>query len=108
MIFKYDELRLFFSELNKLGKSQLFKNWKGDKVFLLRYDVDFDISLAHKLAVIEKEKNVVSTFFILTTNESYIALNKKNRTLLREMVADYFRNVTHSISNEEMWKFLKK
>jgi hypothetical protein len=107
MIFKYEELRLFFSELNKSGKSQLFKDWTGDKVFLLRHDVDFDINLAHKLAVIEKEENVVSTFFMLTTNESYIALSKKNRTLW-EMVADYFRNVTHSISKEEMWKFLKK
>jgi len=33
MIFKYEELRLFFSELNKLGKSQLFKTGKVIKCF---------------------------------------------------------------------------
>ncbi len=86
MIFKYDELRLFFSELNKLGKSELFKDWKGDKVFLVRHDVDFDIHLAHKLAEIEKEENVAATFFILTTCDSYNVLSKKNSQLLKEMI----------------------
>jgi peptidoglycan/xylan/chitin deacetylase (PgdA/CDA1 family) len=87
MIFKYEELRRFFSELNKSGKSQLFKDWTGDKVFLVRHDVDFDINLAHKLAQIEKEENIVSTFFILTTCESYNVLSKKNSQLLKEMIA---------------------
>jgi peptidoglycan/xylan/chitin deacetylase (PgdA/CDA1 family) len=69
-----------------LGKSQLFKDWTGEKVFLIRHDVDFDINLAHKLAVIEKEENIVATFFILTTCESYNVLSKKNSQLLKEMI----------------------
>jgi hypothetical protein len=86
MIFTYKQYRQFLNEINRLGRTQLFKNWKGDNVFLLRHDVDFDIGLAHKLALIEEEEHVVSTFFILTTCESYNALSKKNLILLREMI----------------------
>jgi len=92
MIFKYEELRNFFSEINKHGKTQLFKDWKGDRVFLIRHDVDFDLQLAHNVAVIEKEMKVVSTFFILTSCHSYNILSKKNRTLLKEM-----RDMGHEI-----------
>lgn len=86
MIFKYDQFREFITEIKNSGRLQLFKDWKGEKVFLLRHDVDFDIYLAHQLAQIEKEENVISTFFILTSCETYNVLNKKNRLLLREMI----------------------
>lgn len=49
MIFKYNQLRNFFEEINRLGKTRLFKDWKGERFFLIRHDVDFDIKLAHNL-----------------------------------------------------------
>ena len=87
MIFRYDQLREFFKALKDLGTTQRFRDWQGDNVFLMRHDVDFDIKLAHQLAVIEQEAGIVSTFFILTTCESYNVLCDRNRNLLRELVA---------------------
>jgi hypothetical protein len=52
----------------------------------MRHDVAFDIKLAHQLADIEQEEGIVSTFFILTTCESYNVSCDRNRKLLREMV----------------------
>jgi hypothetical protein len=86
MIFKYEELRHFFDEINKRGRTQLFKDWKGDNVFLIRHDVDFDIQLAYDLALIEKEQGIVATYFILTTCYSYNVLSNENRALLRKMI----------------------
>ena len=86
MIFSHKNLREFFREIHRLGRTELFKNWKGDRVFLLRHDIDFDINLAHKMAQIEAEENLVSTFFILTTCESYNVLSTKNKQLLREIL----------------------
>ena len=74
MIFKYNQLRRFFTELNQLGSTQTFKEWNGESVFLVRHDVDFDIELAYNLALIENEMNIKATYFILTTCENYNVL----------------------------------
>jgi hypothetical protein len=88
MIFKYNELEKFFLELKDLAPTKTFKDWKdGDKAFLMRHDVDFDIELAYEMALIEKNCGIVSTFFILTTCESYNVLSKHNSTLLQKIVA---------------------
>lgn len=92
MIFKYEELRHFFSEINNLGKTELFRDWNGDKVFLIRHDVDFDLKLAHNMAMIENKLGIVSTFFILTSCHSYNVLSQQNRTLLKEII-----NMGHEI-----------
>jgi len=85
MIFKYEELKKFYNEIKSKGKVELFRNWDGEKAFLIRHDVDFDIKLAHNMAAIENELGIVSTYFILTTCHSYNVLSEQNRTLLREI-----------------------
>ncbi len=85
MIFEYTKLKIFFSEIKKLGGFQVFREWRGDKVFLLRHDVDFDLQLAHKLALIEKKEDIASTFFILLSCGSYNVMAKKNRRLLEDI-----------------------
>jgi len=92
MIFKYEELRHFFSEINNLGRTELFRDCNGDKVFLIRHDIDFDLKLAHNMAMIENELGIVSTFFILTSCHSYNVLSQQNRTLLKEII-----NMGHEI-----------
>ncbi len=87
MIFNYIQLRRFFRCIRDMGSTELFRNWRGNKVFLLRHDVDFDIRLARDLAVIEKEEGVVSTFFILTSCPTYNVLDKTNRQLLQEIAS---------------------
>tara|TARA_B110001452_G_scaffold66345_1_gene53236 strand:- start:353 stop:1081 length:729 start_codon:yes stop_codon:yes gene_type:complete len=82
MIFEYDKLREFYSKILSLGETKLFRDWKDESVFLIRHDIDFDLELAHRVALIESEMGIYSTFFILTTCPSYNILAKKNRSLL--------------------------
>lgn len=85
MIFKYEQLTEFFHKLKEAGETKTFKEWKNDNSFLIRHDIDFDIELAYEVALIEKKCNVVSTFFFLTTCESYNVMSNHNRTLLRKI-----------------------
>lgn len=87
MIFKYQELRLFFDAINKQGTTKRFSDWKDEKVFLVRHDIDFDLELAHRMAVIEKEKNIVATFFILTTSDCYNVLSIENTKILKSILS---------------------
>lgn len=85
MIFKYSQLEQFLLKVKEHGETKIFRDWRDDNAFLIRHDVDLDIRLAYEVALIEKKCNVVSTFFILTTCESYNVLTSYNRSLLREM-----------------------
>jgi peptidoglycan/xylan/chitin deacetylase (PgdA/CDA1 family) len=85
MKFTYAEYRNLLAEINLLGRTMRFCDWKSEKVFLIRHDVDFDITRAFRMAEIEKESNIVATYFILTTSESFNVLTEYNRTLLREI-----------------------
>ena len=85
MIFKYKELIEFYKQILNKGKTQLFKDWDGEKVFLIRHDIDFDIKLAHDMALIENELGIVSTFFFLTSCHSYNVLSKESRLLIRKI-----------------------
>ena len=38
MIFRYIDYRKFLNEIKKRGKTQLFKNWNNEKVFLIRHE----------------------------------------------------------------------
>jgi hypothetical protein len=85
MIFKHSQYKVFLKNIITSGRISRFSDWRGDHVFLLRHDVDIDISCAHKLAVIEKEEGIHSTYFILPTSNSYNILNERNRKLLSEI-----------------------
>lgn len=86
MIFKNQDLEIFYRKINSLGSTQLFKDWNGEKAFLIRHDVDFDIKLAYNMAKLEYENNIVSTYFILVSCESYNIFSKRNKKLLREII----------------------
>ena len=85
MIFSYPRLRQFLRRMKELGSTELFGDWKGDNVFLLRHDVDFDLRPARDLAEIEAEEGIRSTFFVLTSCRTYNVLHKDNRKLLHEI-----------------------
>ena len=86
MIFEYAALREFFRKIRSLGATQLFKDWAGEKVFLVRHDIDFDLAPAHRLAAIEAEEDVYSTFFVLVGCRSYNILHHENRERLRDII----------------------
>ena len=60
-----------------------FKDLNDDsKGFILRHDVDFDMGLAEKMAQIEFEADIKSTFFVLLGCETYNILSKSNRSII--------------------------
>ena len=86
MIFKYREYIKFLDHLKLNGKLETFSEWKGDNVFLLRHDIDLDIAMAGEIAKIENNNNVKSTFFILTTGNTYNPLSINNRVIIKQIV----------------------
>jgi peptidoglycan/xylan/chitin deacetylase (PgdA/CDA1 family) len=61
----------------------------------MRHDVDFDVSLAHRLASIEARNDVRSTYFFLTTSATYNLLATQNRQLVAEMAGMGFEIGLH-------------
>ena len=45
---------------------------------LLRHDIDFDLRLAHDMAVVEHELGVRSTYFLMLRSASYNIFEKEN------------------------------
>ena len=73
---------IFFDELNK-NKSQV----------IIRHDIDFDVDAALKMAKIERELHLKSTYFFLISNDSYNLLSKKNISNVLEI-----KEMGHKIS----------
>ena len=85
-IFKTSILEKFYLKVKSLGDTILFRDFNGGKFFLIRHDVDFDLKLALDLAKFENKLGIKSTYFILTTCESYNILCEKNKLILEEII----------------------
>ena len=55
------------------------------KFCVLRHDIEFSIDRAYKLAKIEKELGVVSTYTVQVRNNTYNALSEKNIDLISKI-----------------------
>jgi len=86
MIFKYAEYRKFLVHMKNHGEILPLGEYASSNAIILRHDVDFDIEAAYRLALIEAEYGIRSTFFILTTCRTYNPFSVSNRTKLEEMV----------------------
>ena len=53
---------------------------------ILRHDIDYDLEKAVKLAYIEKEIGVSSTYFVLVTSDLYNVFSAKNVQFLQEII----------------------
>lgn len=85
MIFKNSELERFFCSIKKLNETKLFREWKGEKCFLIRHDIDFDLQLAHDMATLQNKLGIKATYFILTSCEYYNILSKNSRSILKSI-----------------------
>ncbi len=94
-VFSYSKYVEFISHLKSQGPISTFRDWDGSNCFLLRHDVDFDISLAHRLSQIEKDQGIRSSFFILVSGDTYNPLSLTNRRLLLEMADSGFEIGLH-------------
>lgn len=52
---------------------------------ILRHDIDFSIDMAVKMATLENELGVFSTFYFLIASDSYNLLSKKNFDLVKSI-----------------------
>lgn len=83
--FSYD----FYRDLLELLSQNKYKVvnydiWKDyEKCVILRHDIDNDIAKAAKLAEIEYECGVQSTYFVLVTSNFYNVFSLSNQRLLQ-------------------------
>lgn len=68
-----------------LGYSEAGAGVDGDRLCLLRHDVDVDPAAALELAEIEAGRGVQATYFVMLRSPLYNALGRANQTLLREI-----------------------
>ena len=86
-MFSYNE----YKNIINLVKNHLpiidFSGVKGgmEKFCVLRHDIEFSIDRAYKLAKIEKDLGVVSTYTVQLRNNTYNALSEKNIDLIRKI-----------------------
>lgn len=85
--FTYDWYRMFIQLLQDNGYlCTSYENWKTiDNPVILRHDIDMSLEAALKLAEIEKELGVQSTYFVLITSDFYNPYSKKSINLLNEI-----------------------
>jgi hypothetical protein len=95
MIFRYSDFKNFINHAKNYSDIVSFENWNGGNQIILRHDVDFDIYLAYKLFLLEKELGVKSTFFIMTSCFYYNPLSADNRKMLSEIVSNGFEIGLH-------------
>lgn len=81
-LFRYDQLRVFFEHIK--GRFDVFplKEWEGQPGILLRHDIDLDLDAAVRMALLEKEYGLRSTFFILTGCSTYNPASNGGRKAL--------------------------
>jgi len=89
-IFKYSNIKKYFFHLKKNYEVTSLADWNGGKQIILRFDIDLDIALAHKMAQILKEVGLSASFFIQTTCHFYNPLEEENKKMLREMSKEGF------------------
>lgn len=65
-----------------------YKNWENkDCAVILRHDIDYDVKKAIKIAELEAEKGVNSTYFVLVSSDFYNIFSKNTCESLKK-VAD--------------------
>lgn len=70
-----------------------YENYKQfEKCVILRHDVDYDLQRVVKMAELEHEKGVSSTYFVLLTSDFYNLASKES-----EQIIKYLKKTGHSI-----------
>ena len=84
--FTYDHYTDILQELKKSHKFTSFKNATSNDI-ILRHDIDTSLHAALKMAKIEKELGISSTFFILLSSEFYNPISVDGSKIIREILA---------------------
>ncbi|MBK1813404.1 hypothetical protein JHL18_22535 [Clostridium sp. YIM B02505] len=86
-MFTYKEYETLIELMKQVNTIYTFKALpeKSSTGIILRHDIDFDIETAYTLSQIEEQKDVRSTYFVLTSSELYNPNTATNRKLLQRM-----------------------
>ena len=84
--FTYEHYTNILQELKKSYKFTSFKNATTNDI-ILRHDVDASLHAALKMAKIEKELDISSTFFILFSSEFYNPISVDGSKIIREILS---------------------
>jgi hypothetical protein len=112
-----------FAEFRKLirvaKQNYIFRNFidfnRDERYILWRHDVDFSMHAARKIAQIEHEEGIKSTFFLLLHSDFYNLFDKESRDCVREIISLgheiglHFDSFYYSITAEnQLQKFLSR
>src|SRR3954463_3899344 len=89
-IFRYDGLKKFLKQARELGPVTSFENAPRSNGIILRHDVDIHVKPAYEMSRMEMDCEVGSTFFFLTTANTYNPNSSSNRKLIKKMADDGF------------------
>jgi len=86
-MFSYNEFRNLINMVQQHLPIIDYKDVKDNtkKFCILRHDIEFSIDRAYKLAKIEKELGVTSTYTVQVRNNTYNALSEKNINLISKI-----------------------
>ena len=86
-MFSYNEFKNLINMVQQNLPIVDYKDIKDNtkKFCVLRHDIEFSIDRAYKLAKIEKELGVVSTYTVQVRNNTYNALSEKNINLISKI-----------------------
>src|SRR5579859_3672042 len=85
-IFTYPGLQAFLAYWSREVAIFPLRDWHGQSGIILRHAVDLDILPARRLAELEAEVGVRSTFFFLVSGHTYNPASIQNRPHLRALV----------------------
>ncbi len=86
-MFRYSELKEFLTLARTQTRVTSLRDWNGEPGIIMRHDVDVDVDAAHRVARMERDCNVRSSFLFLTTGSTYNCLSPKERGLIREIAS---------------------
>lgn len=110
----YENYRKILRAIKKTGKCMGYHEAKKEDSFLiLRHDIEFSIDRAYKMALIEQEEEIESTFFLQITNNAYNAFSSKNIELIHRMIKCGHKiglhyHLTNNIEKEFLEKDIQK
>ena len=83
----YNEYRNILKNVKMSGKCMDYCTaMNADNFLVLRHDIEFCVDCAYRMAMIEKEEGISSTYFLQITSNAYNAFSEKNKALLNGMI----------------------
>ena len=90
MLFTYEGYKALTDLLKAHGYNFVsYDTWQDcdTKCVIMRHDIDNDPAYSLKLAQLEAHENVHSVYFVLLTSDFYNVFSRRNRNILREIMA---------------------